>query len=604
MNDETIVGKPPPPEPQRIGSFVVIGKLGEGGMGAVYKAHDPSLDRTVALKLLPPHLAADEAFVARFKREATAAAKFSQSNLVHVYAVGEDAGTHYIAMEFVEGESLQKRIQRTGQLACDEALAIAISAAEGLRYAWTKAQLVHRDIKPDNILLSNDGDVKVADLGLAKLRESGSTNFTQTGTVMGSPHYISPEQGRGDKDVDFRSDIYSLGCTLYHMLAGRPPYEGDNLASLIHKHVYESPPDLAAARPDCPATVASLVKRMMAKDRAKRPANYDELIAELTAARNALGKSVTARAAAKSRKMMMLTGAGVVAVVAAVAVIVGGPRFRVAESPTDAQKRVPPAVAAPVPGRASATPPSTQPSSPAAGTAATTSKPVDDAFIKEVAALPAKQQIARFVEEMKKLNPDWDGKVTYTSEKNKVVELSFFTLGVTNITPIRDLSSLNKLTCAGRWNTGGKTVERGTLEDLSPLTGLKLESLDCRFNPIKDLLPLIGLPLRFLKLDCTSVEDLTPLRGLPLEHLSFGSTPIRDLTPLKNLQLSRLYIQQTKIQDLSAIHKMSLSELKCDFVPDRDTDILRSNKTLVKINDVPVKEFWERVVDGDIPQPK
>jgi len=573
LNDETIVSQTPPPEPQRIGSFTVLGKLGEGGMGAVYKAHDPAIDRDVALKLLPPHLSTDADFVARFKREAAAAGKFVHPNIVQVYAAGEDAGTHFIAMEFVEGVSLQKHITNTGKLDSAEALAITVKAAEALQYAWNKAKLVHRDIKPDNILISNDGDVKVADLGLAKTLQSGSTNFTQTGTVMGSPHYISPEQGRGDKDVDFRSDIYSLGCTLFHMLTGRPPFEGDNIGTLIHKHIYEPPPDIATLCPDCPERVASLVKKMMAKDREKRFASYDELIAEMTAAHDSLGKSVTAGAAAKRRKLMMLAGAGVAVVAVVAGVLVWAPW----KSPV---------------GRAV---PSAPPPSPSNVT-----RPVDDAFIKEVAALPAEEQVKRVVAKLKELNPGYDGEESHRIQGGKVIH--FDATGsarkfITDVTPIRAFAALKSLQIGGV--TGCK------LEDLSPLRGMQLEELHLwGQSRLSNLRPIQGMPMTKFLCACTSVTDLSPLKGMRLTSLQTQTTGVSDLTPLKGMPLEELWCFKTKITDLSPLLGMPLKILRCDFKTERDTAILRSIKTLETINGVTVKEFWQRVAAGDIPQPK
>jgi serine/threonine-protein kinase len=215
-------------EGQTFAGYEVVSLLGRGGMGAVYKARQPMLNRFAALKIMAPELAADPDFVARFKREAMAAASLSHQHLVQVYAAGEFEGTHYIAMEFVEGETVRERIERHGKLDPREALAITAYVAEALQYAWNTAKLIHRDIKPDNVFLSNTGDVKVGDMGLAKTVGGPTTSLTQTGMMMGSPHYMSPEQAKGVKDIDFHADIYSLGCTLYHMLTGKPPYEGED----------------------------------------------------------------------------------------------------------------------------------------------------------------------------------------------------------------------------------------------------------------------------------------------------------------------------------------------------------------------------------------
>ncbi|MCX7010023.1 MAG: protein kinase [Kiritimatiellaeota bacterium] len=268
-------------EGQALGNYEILAKLGQGGMGAVYKARDIRLQRSVAIKVLPVQLAADAEFLARFQREAIAAAQFNHQNLVQVYDIGEAGGTHYIVMELVEGESLGQRLARKGALEPREALALVVYVAQALAYAWDKAKLIHRDIKPANIFLSDDGAVKLGDLGLAKSLQDAASGLTLSGTVMGTPQYMSPEQGNAEKDLDFRSDIYSLGCVLFHALAGQPPFQGDTTASLIYKHVHAPPPSLRKVLPDCPAPLAQLLAKMLAKKPVDRPQSYAELIAEL-----------------------------------------------------------------------------------------------------------------------------------------------------------------------------------------------------------------------------------------------------------------------------------------------------------------------------------
>ncbi|MCX6910577.1 MAG: SUMF1/EgtB/PvdO family nonheme iron enzyme, partial [Verrucomicrobia bacterium] len=185
-------------------------------------------------------------------------------------------------MEFVEGESLRIRLDRMERIPPQEAVAVTVYIAQALQYAWNKAHLIHRDIKPDNIFLSNAGEVKVGDLGLAKSVGGGeTTDMTQTGMVMGSPHYISPEQAQGAKDIDFRADIYSLGCTLYHMLTGKTPYEGDSSMVIMMKHINDPPPAIFRVWPACPMPLGRLVGKMVAKRRQERHANYEELVADL-----------------------------------------------------------------------------------------------------------------------------------------------------------------------------------------------------------------------------------------------------------------------------------------------------------------------------------
>ncbi len=278
--DATILGSSAERIVEVVGDFEILGKLGQGGMGAVYRARQISLDREIALKILPGSLEADPEFVNRFQREARVAASLNHANLVKVYASGQADGCHYIAMELIEGETLGAWLKR-GPLPPPEALRICADVARALEHGWQRAQLIHRDIKPGNIFLSVQGDVKVGDLGLAKTTGGDTTGLTQTGTAMGTPHYISPEQAKGDRDIDFRADIYSLGCTLYQMLTGRTPYEGRDPLAVFHQHIHAAPPAILKVLPQCPIPLARLVGRMLKKLKRERHASYGELIAHI-----------------------------------------------------------------------------------------------------------------------------------------------------------------------------------------------------------------------------------------------------------------------------------------------------------------------------------
>ncbi|MEO6740909.1 MAG: family 16 glycoside hydrolase, partial [Chthoniobacteraceae bacterium] len=249
-------------------------------MGAVYKARQTSLNRVVALKLLPAHFAGDPDFLARFKHEAMAAASLNHPNIVQVFAAGEDAGTHFFAMEYVEGESLGSRLERKGRIDPHEAIAVACHLAQALDYAWRKAQVIHRDIKPDNIFLSREGTVKLGDLGLAKVLGNQS-GLTQTGAAMGTPYYVSPEQAMGVKAIDFRADIYSLGCTIYHAMTGLPPYQGESAMSVMLQHVSQPAPKIQSVWPECPPPLIGLLDRMLRKRPEERHESYEALLRQL-----------------------------------------------------------------------------------------------------------------------------------------------------------------------------------------------------------------------------------------------------------------------------------------------------------------------------------
>ena len=263
----------------RFGGYEIISKLGEGGMGTVSKARHLALDRIVALKVLPAELARDRSYVKRFVREARLAARVSHTNLVQVYDVGASEGRHYIAMEFVSGGDVTKLL-KSGPIPEARALKIVLGVARGLQEAHDQG-FVHRDIKPGNIMLTEKGVPKVTDLGLARDMESRSAALTRSNLVMGTPHYMAPEQCLGEKDIDGRADIYSLGATLFYMVCGRVPFRGESSLVVIEKQVKESLPDPRSLRPDLSDGTVALIRRMMEKDRARRFQNCAEVIAAI-----------------------------------------------------------------------------------------------------------------------------------------------------------------------------------------------------------------------------------------------------------------------------------------------------------------------------------
>ena len=275
--------EPPPPAPARgprtIGNYQLIEKLGVGGMGIVYKAQQLSMDRPVALKILPPSCARDRVFVERFLREARSAARLNHPNIVQAYDVGEADGLYYFAMELVDGESLRTRIARDGRVPEAELLEIARQTALALEHAHAH-ELVHRDIKPDNILLSRSGGAaKLADLGLAK--HATDVSLTQHAVPMGTPLYMSPEQARGDAELDGRTDIYSLGVTLYFAAVGAPPFTGPTSAAVITKHLFERPPPPRAAAPELSEGFNALLLKMLAKKPQARHQTATELLRDI-----------------------------------------------------------------------------------------------------------------------------------------------------------------------------------------------------------------------------------------------------------------------------------------------------------------------------------
>jgi predicted Ser/Thr protein kinase len=232
-----------------IPGYEFLKKLGRGGMGTVYLVRQKSLDRLVAVKILPAALSRDREFLNRFYREARMAGKLDHVNIVRGFDVSEHGGHHYFVMEYVPGQPLNSLVRKNRPMAEERALHIAVQVARALDYAHGKG-VVHRDIKPGNILVAAGDVAKVCDMGLAKHVQTDDTQLTVTGMTMGSPHYISPEQARGGADADIRSDIYSLGATLYHIVTGQTPFSGTSAAVVITKHLTEEVPWPQDVNPD------------------------------------------------------------------------------------------------------------------------------------------------------------------------------------------------------------------------------------------------------------------------------------------------------------------------------------------------------------------
>lgn len=278
-----------------IGRFVVLAKLGAGGMGMVFKAEQKTLRRVVALKILPPSVTREPEAVVRFHREAAAAAKIDHPNLVRAIDADEAGGMHFLVMEFVDGRDLSKLVRERGPLPVERAVDALIQAARGLDAAHSRG-IVHRDIKPSNLIRDGAGTVKVLDLGLARLDDpdiSGADGggLTLTNAFLGTADYMSPEQAFDPRLADARSDIYSLGCTLHYLLTARPVYGGRSLMQRLLGHREAAIPSLRTARPDVSPGLDEAFRRMVAKAPGDRPASMAEVIGLLEACRPAPGAS-------------------------------------------------------------------------------------------------------------------------------------------------------------------------------------------------------------------------------------------------------------------------------------------------------------------------
>jgi eukaryotic-like serine/threonine-protein kinase len=311
--------------------YEIIRHLARGGMAEVYLARDQLLDRQVALKVLFPELSADPSFVERFRREAQAAANLNHPNIVSVYDWGEDGSTYFIVMEYVDGQTLRDLI-RAGRLAPQQVADVGADIAAALSFAHRNG-VIHRDVKPGNVLITSTGQVKVTDFGIARAaRENAGESLTQTGTVMGTATYFSPEQAQGIA-IDARSDVYALGVVLYEMVAGKPPFTGDNPVAIAFQHVKEAPPPLVASGATVPSALEAVIMKSLAKAPDDRYPSANDLRNDLLRFRE--GKSVSVSAAeaaavaaapsAEATQVVQATRADATRVATAVTTVAGGP---------------------------------------------------------------------------------------------------------------------------------------------------------------------------------------------------------------------------------------------------------------------------------------
>lgn len=279
-------GEDPAQDP--IKGYELLLKLGAGAMGAVLKARKRDSGEVVALKILKPELAGDREYVERFLREAKAVARLNHQNIIRAIQAGKSGDYYFFAMEFIEGQTVSDLIKAKGRLPERFAMMVTRCIASALAHAW-QHQIIHRDIKPDNIMVTKDGGVKLTDLGLARTAKQEST-LTITGVVMGSPAYISPEQATGEKNLDSRSDIYSLGATLFHMLTGKVPYDGETPLHVMLKHMNDPLPDVKKHAAQVSEATRQLIYKMMAKRPEGRLQKAQEAEAAARAIEDALAR--------------------------------------------------------------------------------------------------------------------------------------------------------------------------------------------------------------------------------------------------------------------------------------------------------------------------
>lgn len=514
----------------RLGHYEVLEVVGRGGMGIVFRAFDTKLHRHVAIKVLAPQLSTSATARQRFVREAQAAAAVSHEHIVAIHAVEDGGSVPYLVMQFVDGSTLQKKLERTGQLPASDILRIAFQIAEGLSAAHGHG-LVHRDIKPANILLEAGGErVKITDFGLA--RAVDDVSVTQSGVIAGTPMYMSPEQADGQA-VDFRSDQFSLGSVLYAMCTGQPPFRAPSALSILKRVCEETAKPIHEINAELPQWLGDLVARLHAKSPADRFDSTQEVTEILgrglrettiggSSSSTIVVKSVGhSKSNGPSRLRSLLPGGLLLAVG-------GGLILTEAAGITNLRGAF------------------------RRGPAATPTASDDATWEREVSALPAAQQVHAIADRLKLLNPNFDGKIVPIMAGDDLTGLRFSTDQVMNILPVRAIAHLSLL------DVGGKS---GKLADLSPLRGMKLAQLSCNHTRVSDLSPLQGMPLVSLNCSATDVSSLNPLKGMPLRSLHCSCRRVSELSPLSGMNLQRLDVAGSNVTDLSPLQGMPLVEL-------------------------------------------
>lgn len=590
-----------------LGNFRILKKLGQGGMGTVFLAEDTLAGRQVALKLLPRKYSADQEFISRFRREARAAGQLNHPNIVSAYSIGEERGSYYLAMEYCDGETLHDKIQREEILDWEIAFEITRQVALGLKHAHEQG-FIHRDIKPANIFLNVDGTVKILDLGLSKNISSGEQTYqTQTGIAMGTPHFMSPEQVRGDKNIDGRTDIYSLGATLYQMLTGKLPFDGDVPAMVIVKHLTEQLPDPRASNPKIPERASLTIQKMMARRAADRYRDCGELLDEIE--RVLAGKPIERPPLDMGKSSVILVGetlkelhvppklpktkietrrpspaptkaspavlaawsaAGLAALAAMFFILKGkgapekGDVAKTPEQITIGEKTLP---AKPL----DVTPPSPPPSTVRQPDAskkielppvALKPGPVDDAWIATVKSLPVYQRVEKVEEKLRERNPGYTNVQRHKIDGDRVTEWVSRSSDLKDITALRALPDLKILHLTANMDPGGSGMTRCNVADLKPLMGMKLETLNVSHTSISDLTPLAGMPLETLDISDTEVGSLEPLRGMNLKWFQCAATQVGDLSVLAKMPLKYLNVQDCRrLETLAPLSDSKLEEL-------------------------------------------
>ncbi len=588
----------------QIGDYLLQKELGEGGMGRVYKAWHSLLHRTVAIKIIKADLQHKQSILDRFKREIKITGQMSHPNLVQALDAGVQEELVFLVMEFIEGESLYTKVKKEGPFQVVDAINYSLQTANGLAYLHEKG-LIHRDIKPGNVMITADDTIKVLDLGLVAYNQAHSQEetmeLTEPGEVLGTVDFMAPEQAVETSNADHRVDIYSLGCTLFFLLKGKPPYQGKTIAARLIAHRETKVPSLLSY-PNISRELNILFQRMLAKNPSDRPQNMHEVISaleiisnrirpggsatetiDITQAGNAIYSSSKRTFTVAKPKIFfvgIVAGALFLCGFAAIYFWLGNGKDRDDFPPKNNQQ-------------------------PAKNHFKST--PGNDFPIKGSPRDQLKWVIGKLINHNQKYG--YDGSKTKLNLVQGHYKLVISHPGIRDITPIQKLTFVSDL-----------DLEGTNVQDLSPIKNLRIFIFDCNSMYLKDISPLSEMPLEYLELyGCTNLKDIGPVKNFKnLKFLNLADTQVEDLTPLANLPLNELFccdntpVRDLKVlattnitylscencknlQDLSPLQNLPLEVILCDERLLPTAPFLRKCKTLRMINNKPPRKYWKQI---------
>ena len=630
-----------PDEIGRLGSYRILQTLGQGGMGIVFLAEDLKLGRRVALKARSPRLAADPASKDRFLREARAAARLKNDHIVVIYQVDEANGIPFLAMELLEGSTLDRALPPGGVLTSDQIIRIARDIARGLAHAHEK-RLIHRDIKPSNLWLEGSfdtGRVKILDFGLVSA-ETDDVHLTGSGAIIGTPGYLSPEQGRGEK-VDARADLFSLGCVLYRLATGNPPFQSETTFGALTALAVDTPVAANVRNPEIPPELSRLIMELLAKDPAQRPQTAGDVLARLDPAE----KQPTAVAPASESssggwRVGIFAGLVFVAMaLAAIAIFWQTPDGRVVRIECSdpsiqiafdkAEMKVIGAYREPIifqPGKVALRVARKGTAGGdfdfetdkfvvnrgdiiglrvelvtgevrivQSGKGVIDAKAIDvegqrRAWTESVAKLKPREQATEVVKRLKQLHPNFhETSLIPILERDSIAGLRVEgAAALRDLSPLRAFSGLKDLVLVGNGYgrldfEGLRGMQLSVLDtngcrvfDLSPLAGMPLQKAYFWGIATTDLSPLSGMKLVEVNVGNSHVKDIAVLRKMPLEFVCANISPVEDLSPLEGAPLKRLFIANTKVKSLKPVTGAPIEWLCIDGSPVEDLTPLLS----------------------------